>query len=141
MTQQRSVVVKNQFSELERVSQIVEAFGAANGIPQKAIAQLSLALDEILTNIISYAYADGAEHDILLRLAASADDITVRVEDDGRAFNPLDVPPPPLDTPPADRSIGGLGMHLARKMVDRLAYQRKQDKNVLVMYKALVTKP
>jgi serine/threonine-protein kinase RsbW len=78
MSQQR-VVVKNDLSELERVRHLVEAFGADNGIAPKAIFHLNLALDEILSNLISHAYADGAEHAILVRLAVSAGEFTAEV--------------------------------------------------------------
>jgi serine/threonine-protein kinase RsbW len=138
---QQHVVVKNDLSELERVSHVVEAFGADHGIAPKVIFHLNLALDEILTNVISYAYGDGAAHDILVRLAVSAAEFTVAVEDDGRAFNPLDIAAPVLDAPLADRSIGGLGMYLVRQVVDRLEYRREQGKNVLVMKKVLEPNP
>lgn len=136
---QLRIVVKNELAELERVSQEVEAFGAAHGIANKTIFQLNLALDEILTNVISYAYSDGAAHDILVRLTVRAGEITVEVEDDGRAFNPLDIAPPALDVPLVDRSIGGLGMHLVRQVVDGLEYRREEGKNVLALKKLVTT--
>ena len=138
---QLQIVVRNELAELERVSHEVEAFGAAHGFAHKVIFQLNLALDEILTNVISYAYGDGAAHYILVRLAVSAREFTVEVEDDGRAFNPLDIATPVLDAPLADRSVGGLGMHLVRQVVDRLEYRREQGKNVLVVKKALEPNP
>jgi len=140
MIEQR-IVVKNQLAELERVSHVIEAFGAAHGVGPKAIFQLNLALDEILTNVISYAFTDGAAHDILMRIALSAGEITLEIEDDGRAFNPLDIAPPALDAPLAERSIGGLGMHLVRQAVDGLAYRRERGKNVLVLKKMVETNP
>jgi serine/threonine-protein kinase RsbW len=140
MIQQR-VVVKNQLAELERVNHAVEAFGAANGIGPKTIFQVNLALDEILTNVISYAFPDGAPHDILVHLAVSRGELTVHVEDDGRAFNPLEIAPPDLHAPLADRSIGGLGMHLVRQVVDGLEYRREQGKNVLVLKKVVQSNP
>lgn len=138
---QLQIVVRNELAELERVSHEVEAFGAAHGFAHKVIFQLNLALDEILTNVISYAFTDGAAHDIVLRLAVSAGEITVEVEDDGQAFNPLDVAPPALDAPLVERSVGGLGLHLVRQVVDRLAYRREEGKNVLVLKKAVATNP
>jgi anti-sigma regulatory factor (Ser/Thr protein kinase) len=139
MSKQSAVIVKNQLSELERMSRVVEAFGEDNGVPPKAIFQLNLALDEILTNVMSYGYTDTAEHEIVVRLSADGGQVIVEVEDDGREFNPLDAAAPDLDAPAAERSIGGLGIHLARKVIDQLEYRREQGKNLLVMRKSFVT--
>ncbi|MFN8625452.1 MAG: ATP-binding protein [Candidatus Binatia bacterium] len=135
------IVVRNALTEIERVSRMVEAFGATHGLAHKAIFQLNLALDEILTNVISYAFTDGAGHDIVLRLAVIAGQITAEVEDDGQAFNPLDVAPPALDAPLAERPAGGLGLHLVRQVVDRLEYRREGGKNILVLQKTVAAKP
>lgn len=137
MSKPHSVIVKNQLSELERVSHVVEAFGEDHGLPPKLIFQLNLALDEILTNVMSYGYTDTAEHEITVRLSTDGRHVAVAIEDDGQAFNPLDVTAPVLDAPVADRSIGGLGIHLVRKVIDQLEYRREQGKNVLVMRKAI----
>lgn len=139
MSNQHTVIVKNQLSELERVSHVVEAFGEDNRVPSKAIVQLNLALDEVLTNVISYGYTDTAEHEIVVRLRADGAQVMVEIEDDGREFNPLEAAAPDLDAPAAERSIGGLGIHLVRKVIDQLEYRREQGKNLLVMKKSVVS--
>ena len=53
---------------------------------------MKLALDEILTNVISYAYDDAGEHHITIRFSLEQGKWTVEVEDDGRPFNPSDAP-------------------------------------------------
>jgi serine/threonine-protein kinase RsbW len=57
----------------------------------------------------------------------------VEVEDDGRPFNPLEAPPPDIGKPLAEREVGGLGIHLVRKMMDELEYRRENDKNLLIL--------
>ena len=135
MDAQLSVPVKNRLSELERVAQLVEEFGKRCGLPAQTIFEATLALDEILTNIISYAYDDGAEHDIVVRLSVLAGELSVEVEDDGRPFNPLEVATPLLDVPIDQRPIGGLGMHLVRQVMHGLEYRRAHGKNLLLMRK------
>ena len=137
MNEERAIVVKNQLSELERVSRDVEAFGEHHGLPANAIFSVNLALDEILTNVISYGYVEGGQHDIVLRLSLAAGELVVQVEDDGRAFNPLELRLPDMDKPLEERPIGGLGIHLVRKLMDRLEYRREAGRNVLVMAKAV----
>jgi serine/threonine-protein kinase RsbW len=137
MSGRSAIVLPNQLTELERVAREIEAFGEAHGIAPNLIFHVKVALDEILTNVISYGYPEGGEHMITVRLALKAAELVIEVEDDGRPFNPLTVAPPDLEESPEERPIGGLGLHLVRKMMDRLEYRREQDKNLLVMIKAL----
>ena|ERR1700687_1766646 len=133
MSDVTTIRLKNQFAALERLSQGVEEFGSRHNLTPKLIFAVTLALDEIVTNVISYAYDDGKEHDILVRLLRGTDDLTVEVEDAGRPFNPLTARVPDLNTQLADREVGGLGIHLVRKLMDDLEYRREQGKNILVM--------
>jgi serine/threonine-protein kinase RsbW len=134
-TMSTTIAIKNRLSELERVGHAVEKFGQHLGLPANVIFELTLAVDEVVTNIISYAYDDPGEHDIVVRLKEQSGDIIVEIEDDGRPFNPLTVPEPRVDLPLQERPIGGLGMHLVRKVTDAVEYHRRQDKNLLVMRK------
>ena len=97
MTGHRTVTLKKHLSELERVGQEVEAFCEEAGVAAKATFQLNLALDEVLTNVISYGYADTEEHEITVRLAIEDKYVVIEVEDDGREFNPLEVMSPAMD--------------------------------------------
>ena len=94
-----------------------------------------------MTNIISYAYDDDADHYVMVRVALDRDVVSVRVEDDGRAFNPLDAAPPDLRLGADERPIGGLGVHIVRSVMDTLEYQRENERNVLIMTKRLDTSP
>jgi serine/threonine-protein kinase RsbW len=135
MSEQTTLTVRNDLSELERLGELIDAFGARNGLPTKAVFELKVAVDEVVTNVISYAYDDGGEHEIVVRLSLDAGELSIEVEDDGQPFNPLAAAEPDVDQPVEDRPIGGLGIHLARKLTDRLEYRRQGNKNVLVMRK------
>ena len=118
MTASMSVTLVNDRSEVERLGRLVEAFGEKQGLRAEAIFSINLALDEVVTNIIRYAHDDdGRQHPILVRLALEQDVLTAEVEDDGRAFNPLDAPVPDIGAGIEDRSIGGLGIHLVRSVM------------------------
>lgn len=104
-------------------------------MPPRFAFDFNLALDEILTNVISYGYNDGLEHIIYIRGCVSKETITVEVEDDGRPFNPLDAPEPDVTASIEERPIGGLGIHLVRKLTDHQEYHRREGKNLLVMKK------
>lgn len=129
------VRLRNDLSELERIAGVVERFGSEHGLPGKAVFEINLALDEVLTNVISYAYDDGGQHEIEVRLSIPGEDVMVEVSDDGRPFDPLAVAPAELDQPLDERRIGGLGVHLVRRVMDRLEYRRDAGRNVLTMHK------
>jgi len=135
VTRATTIVVRNDLAELERMNRAIEKFGSRVGLGPKMIFELNLAVSEIVTNVISYGYDDGREHEIIVRLVAHTGEVVVEVEDDGRPFDPLSVAEPVLDAPLEERPIGGLGMHLVRKTTDGLEYHRRQDKNVLVLRK------
>ena len=115
----------------------VEAFGTAHGLHPKIIFHLTLVLDELVTNIISYGYADFDEHPIDVTIVLEGDILTIRVEDDSEPFNILEAPEPELDVPLDERAkpVGGLGIHLIKNMVHRIHYQRENGKNVLTLCK------
>lgn len=141
MSLHTTVALKNDLVELERLSSVVEEFGKRHGVPTTALFDLHLALDEILTNVVSYGYDDQDEHEIIVRLAFAGDGnaprIEVEVEDDGRPFNPLETAPPDVNTSVEDRPIGGLGIYLVRRVMEDLEYRRQRGKNVFVMRKTL----
>jgi len=117
----------------------VEDFGAAHGLPIKIVFHLTLCLDEMITNIISYGYADFDEHPIDVTIGLKEDVITIRIEDDSESFNILEAPDPELDVPleERERSIGGMGIHLVKNMVDDINYKREDGKNVLLLTKRI----
>jgi serine/threonine-protein kinase RsbW len=132
-----SITLKNQISEIERASQVLYEFGRLRDLPIRDLRAMNLALDEILTNIISYGYDDRHEHQITVRLSLTHGELTAEVEDDGRPFNPLTFPAADTEKPVAERPIGGLGIHMVRTLMDQLDYKRQQDRNFLVMRKKI----
>jgi len=117
----------------------VEAFGADHNLSQKVIFHLTLVLDELVTNIINYGYADFDVHPIDVSLTIEGDILTLRIEDDAEPFNILEAPEPELDVPLDERHkpIGGMGVHLVKSMVHLISYERKDDKNILTLIKDL----
>jgi serine/threonine-protein kinase RsbW len=130
-----SVTLASRLDELERLAVRVDAFGAAHQLPDEVVYAINLALDEVITNVILHGYAGTREQPIDVRLRFVGGVVHVEVEDEGRSFNPLEVPPPDLDAPIEKRRIGGLGLHIVRTMMDTLEYRREGGHNVLAMTK------
>jgi anti-sigma regulatory factor (Ser/Thr protein kinase) len=132
-----TIPVRNDLAELERVASLIEDFGRRHRLPTRTVFELNLAIDEVLTNIILYAFLDAVEHEIVLRLSAVAagETVVVEIEDDGQPFDPTCCAPPDLTQAIDDRPVGGLGIHLVRRLMDSLTYRRRRDKNLLAMRK------
>ena len=130
-----SITCPNRLAEIGKAVDRIEVFGAAHGLSPEVVFKVNLALEEVVANIISHAYDNEDEHQIAIRVALDGDGVSVRVEDDGRAFNPLDAPRPDLGLDLAERPIGGLGVHIVRSVMDALEYRREDGRNILIMRK------
>jgi serine/threonine-protein kinase RsbW len=130
-----TVRLANRLEEIERLAGVIEAFCAKHQLPDAIAFAFNLSLDEVVTNIVSYAFPDVQEHPIDVRLCLKGDILQAEVSDSGRPFNPIDVPTPDLDAPIDERRIGGLGIHIVREMMDTLEYAREGDRNILRLRK------
>jgi anti-sigma regulatory factor (Ser/Thr protein kinase) len=110
-----------------------DRFRTAHGVPFTAAWKLQVALDEVLSNVVRYAYAGRARADIELEYGFRRGIVTVVVIDSGPRFNPLDVPPPRTDLPIDERPPGGLGIAFIRSLTDEARYEWRDGKNVLTM--------
>ena len=113
----------------------VEELGLREEWPDSLVFKVNLVLEELGLNILSYGGA-GADRspELEITLVSEDDSLTIEVSDDGRPFNPLeDAAVPDVDALLDERSVGGLGVHLVRTMMDDLSYQRAEGRNLLKM--------
>jgi serine/threonine-protein kinase RsbW len=122
-------------AEMRHLADWVAQFADQAKLPPAARQAIDLSLEEWVTNVISYACADGREHFITIRFAAAEGEARVEVEDDGREFNPLTLPPVDVTEPLETRRVGGLGVHMMRQLMDALDYRRLGDHNLLTLVK------
>ena len=102
----------------------------------KETLTLRLACEEIVMNVTSYAYPEGAE-DFLDVDIQKTDRITIRFEDGGVPFNPLEQKNPDTGLSWKKRHIGGLGIFLLRRKMDNVRYAYEDNKNVLTIEKVI----
>jgi anti-sigma regulatory factor (Ser/Thr protein kinase) len=131
------VVLKNKPEEKRKLLAALQEFAHAEHLPARVLQGADLALEEHLTNLMNYAYDDKLAHEILVRCAVDQDTLIIEVEDDGIPFNPLLNPEVDTSVPLKDKPIGGLGIHLIRRFMDKLDYRREAGRNVLTMRKRL----
>jgi anti-sigma regulatory factor (Ser/Thr protein kinase) len=100
--------------------------------PEEISNQIMLVNEEIFINIASYAYpiTSGV---VTARIGKKENMIALQYEDDGIPFNPLEMPTPEINIPLEERKIGGLGIILVRKMMDKVKYKCVNNKNKLIL--------
>ena len=134
-----SFKLKSSLSELDTLCQNLERFGRKIGLSKKSIFEINLALDELFTNIISYGFDDDGEHVINITITPRNQELCLCIEDDGIPFNPAEFQPADVAASVEDCKIGGLGIHIIKKLMDEICYERCGGKNVLTLKKRFTT--
>jgi anti-sigma regulatory factor (Ser/Thr protein kinase) len=129
---ERNITLGNDLSELSRLADEVESFGEAAGLPLDGTFKLNLALDELATNVINHG-GMASDGKIRVRLALEDEALIVEFEDEGQPFNPLEAEAPDTACGMQEREIGGLGIHLTKKCMDEMHYERRGRVNHLRM--------
>jgi serine/threonine-protein kinase RsbW len=126
-----SLTVPATLDSLQTIRDFVKAVASKGGLSQARSYGLILAVDEIATNIAMHGYEEaGRTGDIVILANLTTDTVEIIVEDSGAAFNPLlRAVPQNLDAPLEERSVGGLGIFLARKNVDEFRYHYADGRN------------
>ena len=128
-----TLTLKNDPSEIGRLVDLLEAFGPQSGLTDDATFKLTLALDEIVANVVRHGFDDDREHRIEVKVTVDDRTVTASVEDDGLEFDPREAPVPDLDLPIEMRKPGGLGMHLVKATMDSVEYRRQDGRNILTV--------
>jgi anti-sigma regulatory factor (Ser/Thr protein kinase) len=136
-TRTATFVVPNDLHAIPRVLEEIAAFFSQHSMPQEDIEGIDVAIDEILTNAIGYAFTDGRAHELYIHLAAEAAELVIEIHDDGAPFDPLGASPPDLSDDIELRQIGGLGIHFVSTVMDKMHYRRTAGWNVLTLHKQL----
>ena len=123
--------------EVARVNSAFAEFADAHALPAAVRRSVNVVLDELLTNIIAYGLAGAEAGEVTIDVALRPDRLTVTLTDDGKPFNPFGRAAPDTALSVEERPIGGLGIHLVRQLMDEVSYQRRTDRNVVVLVKLL----
>ena len=122
------VSLANDVREVRRINHALADFLAEEGVPGRTIHHVRLVVEELVVNVVRYAYSDTTAHKIGVDVRTEPRRVVVTIEDDGRPFNPNDAPEPQLRNSPAAKR-GGLGIHLVKKLSRELTYSRENNRN------------
>lgn len=127
--------IRNKLSELSLVTDQVVSLIDRYKLSKKQAHDIFLVIDEILSNIINYAYDDGNEHFIDIELTVNQQMFRLITKDDGMAFDMTKNKAVDTTSKLDERDIGGLGLFFVKNIVDKMEYTRENNKNVLIMEK------
>jgi anti-sigma regulatory factor (Ser/Thr protein kinase) len=125
-----------RFEYLDEIREFVAGVAREGGFNDKEIYSLQLAADEGASNIIEHAYEGIRDGLIRITCDMQGDEIVITMHDDGKSFNPSNVKQPNLKANLSERQIGGLGLYLMRKLMDKVQYESTPGEgNLLTMRK------
>ena len=125
----------NDLREIARVAAQIDEFCASLDLTSEVAFAVNLALDEILTNTISYGYDDDEPHRIEITVGPEAEALAIAIVDDSTAFDLSSAPAPDIGTSLEERPLGGLGLFLVHQMMDSVEYRREEGRNVVTLEK------
>ena len=130
----KELTLEAKIENLEQVQLFVESVLEENGCPMKSLMQISIAVEEIFTNIALYAYGeDTGEARVCVRPLEAGAEITFL--DRGMRYDPLQKEDPDVTLTAEERPVGGLGVFMVKKIMDEVRYEYRDGQNVLIMRK------
>lgn len=125
----------SSLADLDRLVAFVERACERAGADVDSRFALRLAVEESFINIMQHGYGAGGGP-VTVDLQREDNRITIVMRDQGPPFDPTTVPAPDLGADWQQRAVGGLGVHLMQKMMDRVRYERNAGReNVLTLVK------
>ena len=133
----RELTFKNEEQELKRVAEFMETVCYELQIDMHVAMKLQVAMEEMVTNVIFYAYPEGISADITLTAESDGEVLTFVLSDSGKPFDPTAKEDADLDVNPMDREQGGMGILIVKNIMNEVSYQRVGEMNQLTMKKKL----
>lgn len=123
-----TAATENNLGELK---EFIFDYAQKNQVSELILQKIDLVLEEVLLNIINYAYPENSKAGIRVGCGLSPTRLNIRIIDQGREFDPSAKPDPDISLSVEERNIGGLGILLVRKISDEFSYQRSNNQNIL----------
>lgn len=128
---------KNEEQELNRVAEFMENVCDELQLDMHVAMKLQVAMEEMVTNVIFYAYPEGTSADITLTAESDGKELTFVLSDTGKPFDPTAKDDADIMANPMDREQGGMGILIVKNIMNEVSYQRLGDTNQLTMKKTL----
>ena len=130
-------ILKNDISEVAKLNAFVRAACTASRMDESEAANVGLAVEEAVVNVMRYAYPEETKGEIRVKAYVIDDILTFEISDDGTPFDPTAAEGPDMTLSAKKRPIGGLGIYLMRQYMDTMSYKRMGNCNILSLTKNL----
>ncbi|MDY5772454.1 MAG: ATP-binding protein [Bacteroidaceae bacterium] len=131
----KEIIIKNEIAELERVAVFVEEVSQLLSLDSETTMNLNLALEEVVSNVILYAYPQKMGENIIIKASSDDNILVFTITDKGDEFDPTKVEDADITLAAEDREIGGLGIFIVKNIMNEVTYQRLDGKNILTLKK------
>lgn len=131
------LTLPNDIDTIPKLNEFIDGFCEKKGIGMDVCASLNLAIEEAVVNIMNYAYPEGTVGYVNIWMGADDESLTVVISDTGIPFDPTKKEEVDTTLSVEKRPIGGLGIHLVRRIMDEIAYDYADHKNILTLRKKL----
>jgi serine/threonine-protein kinase RsbW len=136
-TEKTTLRIGNTIAEMSKVAEFVEAFAQTHGLPRTVVNDMSMCLDELLNNTISYGYPDKGRHFISISLQLEGQALVAELRDDGEPFDPRRARARRRSSDLGRRRAGGLGLRFVNALMDEVDYLRTGEYNQVRLKKTL----
>lgn len=133
----RKIVLCNRIEEISRMASFLEGIGEEFALSVEDSFNIHLAMEEAVTNVIMYAYPQDEEHEIELSVSCADKEMIFTITDSGKEFDPTLHPEADVTLSLEERPVGGLGIFLIRRIMQKVEYNRVEGRNILTMVKNL----
>lgn len=106
--------------------------------PMKALMQINIAIDELFSNIVHYAYhPEVGPATVRVEVLKTPLSVVITFIDQGVPYDPLAKADPDISLSANEREIGGLGIYIVKKNMNEISYEYKDGRNILKIRKEL----
>ena len=134
---EKEIVINNQIEELDRLAVFVEGVAEELGLDPELTMNINLALEEVVSNVILYAYPREMGEKITIMAQSDSHNLMFTSTDKGKEFDPTQVEEADITLSAEDREIGGLGIYIVKNIMNEVTYQRLDGKNILTLKKTI----
>jgi anti-sigma regulatory factor (Ser/Thr protein kinase) len=125
--------MQRELAALDRLAPFLREVAEASGLEADQMFAPELCCEEAIVNIIKHGAVDGGAEAMIAVSVVQTAPLVIVIEDGGHPFDPTTAPPPKAAASLAEAEIGGLGIHLIRRMTKAMRYERVNGRNRLIL--------
>lgn len=139
----KQIIVPSKIDQVAVVTSFIDEYLEECSCPIKVSLQIDIAIDEIFSNIVYYAYDDTDKDSnritVSIEKLDNPEGVVISFIDNGKKYNPLEKEDPDTTLSADDRQIGGLGIFIVKKSMDEVSYKYEDNSNIFTITKYFFT--